>query len=254
MSDIRLSVNINKVALVRNARGANFPDLLQVARDCERFGAQGITVHPRPDGRHVRQSDVYALRQSVQTELNVEGYPSEDFLAMVEAVQPEQVTLVPDPPEALTSSEGWDALGQRDFLMEVIGRIKAAGCRVSIFLEPDQAMVRAAVDTGTDRIELYTGPYAQAYAEAHGKSDAAERRHRAIAAYGESAALATELGLGVNAGHDLNRPNLAFWAEQVPQTLEVSIGHALWVDAWYLGMENTIRLYRRALGHAGQGE
>jgi pyridoxine 5-phosphate synthase len=250
MSEIRLSVNINKVALVRNARGANYPDLLQVARDCERFGAQGITVHPRPDGRHVRQQDVLALRECVQTELNVEGYPSEDFLRMIESAKPDQVTLVPDPPEALTSSAGWDCIGQQALLQEVTHRIKEAGARVSIFLEPKAELVHAALETGTDRIELYTGPYAEAFAAIGQAPDAPRLRQQAIAAYGEAATLAASLGLGVNAGHDLNRSNLAYWSEQVPETLEVSIGHALWVDAWYLGMENTIRLYRRALGHS----
>jgi pyridoxine 5-phosphate synthase len=240
MADTRLSVNLNKVALVRNARGADFPDLLAVSDDCERFGAQGITVHPRPDERHVRRADVTALRERVRTEFNVEGYPSEDFLRLVERARPHQVTLVPDPPEAITSSEGWDTVGHAGFLADVVGRLHAAGCRVSLFLEPREDLVQAARETGTDRVEFYTGPYAEGFAA---------DREAAIAPYLRAAAAADAIGLGYNAGHDLNRPNLAFWAERLPGTLEVSIGHALWVDAWYLGLENTIRLYRRALGH-----
>lgn len=237
---IRLSININKVALVRNARGSDWPNLIQVALDCERFGAQGITVHPRPDERHIRFDDLAPLQRSVKTEFNVEGYPSPAFLERMEALAPHQVTLVPDPPDALTSSEGWNTQEHAVFLRQVVERLQAAGCRVSLFLEPREDLVRAALETGTDRVEFYTGPYAVGFAE---------DRASAIAPYVKAAGLASSLGLGCNAGHDLNRDNLAYWQQCIPETMEVSIGHALWVDAWYLGMENTIRLYRRALGH-----
>jgi pyridoxine 5-phosphate synthase len=235
----RLSVNINKIALWRNSRPGNFPDIEQVATDCERFGAQGITVHPRPDGRHIRYQDVVRLKNLVQTELNVEGYPSADFLQLIESVKPAQVTLVPDPPEALTSSAGWDTLTHKAHLRQVVQQLQSWGCRVSLFVEPDELMVVGAAETGTDRIEFYTGPYAAGFSN---------DPEAAISAYIDAAERAIACGLGIHAGHDLNIENLSYWCSRIPQTLEVSIGHALWADALYLGMENTIRLYLRATG------
>lgn len=234
----KLSVNINKIATLRNARGHNRPDLLQVARDCERFGAQGITVHPRPDERHIRYQDVHDLKQIVTTELNVEGNPTPDFLDLVRAVRPEQVTLVPDAPDAITSNAGWDAITHQVYLIGVVQELKALGCRVSLFLDPDPAMVKAAVGTGTDRIELYTEAYARHY-----PTDPAS----ALAPYLAAARLAQELGLGLNAGHDLDLNNLAYLHRHLPGLAEVSIGHALVCDTLYLGLENTIQLYRRQL-------
>ncbi|UOR04382.1 pyridoxine 5'-phosphate synthase [Hymenobacter aerilatus] len=234
----KLSVNINKIATLRNARGHNRPDLLQAARDCERFGAEGITVHPRPDERHVRYQDVRDLKHVVTTELNVEGNPTPDFLDLVREVRPEQVTLVPDAPDAITSNAGWDTIKHQAYLIGVVQELKALGCRVSIFLDPDPAMVKAAVDTGTDRIELYTEAYASGYAT----NPAA-----ALAPYRQAAELAQELGLGLNAGHDLDLDNLAYLHQHLPGLAEVSIGHALICDALYLGLENTIQLYRRQL-------
>ncbi|MBC8085297.1 MAG: pyridoxine 5'-phosphate synthase [Hymenobacter sp.] len=233
-----LSVNINKIATLRNARGHNRPDLLQVARDCERFGAQGITVHPRPDERHIRYQDVRELKRIVTTELNVEGNPTPDFLDLVREVRPAQVTLVPDAPDALTSSAGWDTGRHQAFLAGVVAELKALGCRVSIFLDPSPDMVRAAVGTGTDRIELYTEEYARHYPH-----DPAA----ALLPYRAAAALARQLGLGLNAGHDLDLDNLAYFHRNLPGLEEVSIGHALICDALYLGLENTIQLYRRQL-------
>ena len=234
----KLSVNINKIATLRNARGHNRPDLLQAARDCERFGAQGITVHPRPDERHVRYQDVRDLKAVVTTELNVEGNPTPDFLDLVREVRPEQVTLVPDAPNAITSNAGWDTIKHQDYLIGVVQELKALGARVSIFLDPDPAMVKAAVGTGADRIELYTEAYASNYA-----ADPAA----ALAPYRAAAELAQELGLGLNAGHDLDLDNLAYLHQHLPGLDEVSIGHALICDALYLGLENTIQLYRRQL-------
>ncbi|MBC6991410.1 MULTISPECIES: pyridoxine 5'-phosphate synthase [Hymenobacter] len=234
----KLSVNINKIATLRNARGHNRPDLLQVALDCERFGAQGITVHPRPDERHIRYQDVRDLKKIVTTELNVEGNPTPDFLALVHEVRPEQVTLVPDAPDAITSNAGWDTIEHQIYLLGVVTELKAIGCRVSIFLDPDLAMVKAALATGTDRIELYTEAYAQQYAQ----NPAA-----ALAPYRAAAELAKELGIGLNAGHDLDLENLAYLHQNLPGLEEVSIGHALICDALYLGLENTIQLYRRQL-------
>lgn len=235
----QLSVNLNKVALIRNSRGGNVPDLLQVARDVLRFGADGITVHPRPDERHVRRGDVYALKAAIHAELNVEGYPSEEFLQMIEAVKPAQCTLVPDPPDALTSSAGWDTLHHGAFLRDTCARLKEAGVRVSIFIETDAARIEAAKTIGADRVELYTEAYAEGYAR---------DRVAAVAPYVESAALAHSLGLGLNAGHDLSLENLHWFAVQVPHLLEVSIGHALVSDALYLGFETTIRRYQECLG------
>ncbi|QNH61905.1 pyridoxine 5'-phosphate synthase [Hymenobacter sediminicola] len=234
----KLSVNINKIATLRNARGHNRPDLLQAARDCERFGAQGITVHPRPDERHIRYQDVRDLKAVVTTELNVEGNPTPDFLDLVREVRPEQVTLVPDAPDAITSNAGWDTVKHQIFLIGVVQELKALGCRVSIFLDPNPEMVKAAVATGTDRIELYTEDYARLY-----PTDPAA----ALAPYRAAAILAQQLGLGLNAGHDLDLDNLAYLKQNLPGLEEVSIGHALVCDALYLGLENTIQLYRRQL-------
>jgi pyridoxine 5-phosphate synthase len=234
----KLSVNINKIATLRNARGHNRPDVLQVACDCERFGAQGITVHPRPDERHIRFQDVRDLKRIVTTELNVEGNPTPDFMNLVREVRPEQVTLVPDAPDAITSNAGWDTIENQIYLLGIVTELKSLGCRVSIFLDPNPAMVKAAIGTGTDRIELYTEAYAQQYPH-----DAAA----AIAPYRTAAILAQELGLGLNAGHDLDLANLAYLKQNLPGLEEVSIGHALVCDALYLGLENTIQMYRRQL-------
>ncbi len=234
----KLSVNINKIATLRNARGGNLPDLLKAAADIERFGAQGITIHPRPDERHIRYSDVYDLKGQVSTEFNIEGYPSERFIGMVLAVRPDQVTLVPDPPDALTSNAGWDTVRNADFLREVITRFRSAGIRTSIFIETDPLMIRKAAETGTDRVELYTESYARNYPAGS---------EEAVKPFRDAAIVATEVGLGINAGHDLNLQNLRFFAREVPGLLEVSIGHALICDALYLGLENTVQLYLRQL-------
>ena len=235
----RLSVNINKVATLRNARGGNVPNVAKVAVDCERFGAQGITVHPRPDERHIRYADVRELKPLVRTEFNIEGYPNRQFMDLVLEVQPEQATLVPDPPGVLTSNAGWDTVSNSGLLKDVVAELKAAGIRVSIFIDTKLANIEAAPATGTDRIELYTEPYAANYASG---------REAAIADFVVAAKRAHTLGLGINAGHDLSLENLRFFAEQIPNLAEVSIGHALWADALYYGMENTIQLYRRELG------
>ena len=234
-----LSVNINKVATLRNARGGKVPNLLQVALDAERFGAQGITVHPRPDERHIRYSDVRELKPELTTEFNVEGYPGPDFMELVFEVNPAQVTLVPDPPEALTSNAGWDTREKGDFLKGIITHLKARGIRTSIFLEPDPILIESAVATGTDRIELYTEDYAVGFA--------AGQREEAIAPYIATAEAANAAGLGINAGHDLNLKNLNYFATNIPGLLEVSIGHALISDALYFGLENTIQMYRLQL-------
>jgi pyridoxine 5-phosphate synthase len=236
---IRLSVNINKVATLRNARGGPVPDVLQVAVDCERFGADGITVHPRPDERHIRYSDVVALRPLVMTEFNVEGYPSEEFMKLVLGVRPDQVTLVPDPPGVLTSNAGWDTITHKKFLAEVISRLKSAGIRTSVFTGTDPVMIREAAQCGSDRIELYTEPYAEQFAV---------NPENAVAPFRQAAQAAHDHGLGINAGHDLNLQNLAFFAQQVPFLEEVSIGHALISDSLYYGLENTIQMYKRKLG------
>jgi pyridoxine 5-phosphate synthase len=236
----RLSVNINKIATLRNSRGGNNPNLVQVAKDCEAFGAEGITVHPRPDERHIRYKDVYDLKQNITTEFNIEGNPKEEkFVELVLANQPAQVTLVPDALNQLTSDHGWDTIKKQAYLKEIITRFKKAGIRVSIFVDPNEAMVEAAATTGTDRIELYTESYAKAF-EAGKKEDIIE-------AYRKAAEKAKQLGLGINAGHDLDRHNLPFLVQQIPFIDEVSIGHALISDALYLGLENTIQLYKRAL-------
>ncbi|MCF8319103.1 MAG: pyridoxine 5'-phosphate synthase [Sphingobacteriaceae bacterium] len=231
----KLSVNINKFATLRNARGGNNPNLLQVAQDAERFGAQGITVHPRPDERHIRYQDVYELKEIITTEYNIEGNPKErSFVDLVLANKPTQVTLVPDVLGQLTSNHGWDTITHQTYLKEVIAEFKKAGIRVSIFVDADEKMVEGAAQTGTDRIELYTESYAHKFSQ---------NPDLAIAPYRKAAELATHLNLGINAGHDLNLHNLQFFAQKVPQLVEVSIGHALVCDCLYLGMENTIQRY-----------
>lgn len=234
----RLSVNINKIATLRNARGGNNPDVVKTALACERFGAQGITVHPRPDERHIRYTDVLALKSVVKTEFNIEGYPDERYLRLVEETRPAQATLVPDGPHVVTSNAGWDTIAHRSFLTGMVGKIKAWGVRVSIFVNPDTAMVEGAANTGADRIELYTEPYAAGYAT---------HRERAVAPYVGAAQVARTLKLGLNAGHDLDLHNLRFLKQSIPELDEVSIGHALIADALYLGLENTIQLYLREL-------
>jgi pyridoxine 5-phosphate synthase len=236
----RLSVNINKIATLRNSRGGNNPDLIQVALDCERFGAEGITVHPRPDERHIRYQDVYDLKKVISTEFNIEGNPLEDkFCKLVLAVKPAQVTLVPDALGQITSNHGWDTIKNKDLLIQLIEQFKSAGIRTSIFVDPVLEMVEAAAETGTDRVELYTEPYA---------SEFAANPTTAVAPYRKSAFRAQQLGLEVNAGHDLSLDNLAFFKANVNPLHEVSIGHALICDALYYGLENTIQLYKRQLG------
>ncbi|MCC6840564.1 MAG: pyridoxine 5'-phosphate synthase [Flavobacteriales bacterium] len=234
----KLSVNINKLATLRNARGGNNPDVLAWAGQIERFGAQGITVHPRPDERHIRYSDVRALKPLLTTEFNIEGYPEQSFIDLVLEVRPAQVTLVPDPPGVLTSNAGWDARLRKSELKAVIARFKAAGIRTSIFMETDVEQLVHAAETGTDRIELYTGPYAEGFAR---------DREAAVAPFARAAEKAAEMGLGLNAGHDLDLHNLAWFKAHVPGLLEVSIGHALICDALTYGMENTVQLYLREL-------
>ena len=234
----KLSVNINKVATIRNARGNNLPDLLQFAMAPAKYGAQGITVHPRPDERHIRYQDVYDLKPVVTTEFNIEGFPNTSFINLVLEVKPEQVTLVPDPPGVLTSDAGWDTLKQKDFLKEVITEFKAKGIRTSIFVDTELGNIENAVETGTDRIELYTGPYANQFNQ--GKA-------AAIAPFIKAAQLANELGMEINAGHDLNLDNLTYFRENIPHLKEVSIGHALISDALYFGLENTIQRYLACL-------
>jgi pyridoxine 5-phosphate synthase len=235
---IKLSVNINKIATLRNARGGNTPNVIQVAIDCERFGADGITVHPRPDERHIRYSDVVELKKVVTTEFNIEGYPSPEFMKLVLAIRPAQVTLVPDPPDVLTSNAGWNTIEQKSFLKKIIGELKAAGLRVSVFMNPDTELIKHASETGTDRIELYTETYAVGYKE---------NKDKAIAPFLVAAEAAHANGLGLNAGHDLSLENLAFFAHNIPHLQEVSIGHALISDALYFGLENTIQMYKRKL-------
>jgi len=234
----RLSVNINKIATLRNARGGNNPNVIQVAKDCERFGAQGITVHPRPDERHIRNSDVTELKKIVTTEFNIEGYPDDRYLKLVADTRPDQATLVPDKPEAITSNAGWDTVKNEKFLIDVIAELKKSGTRVSVFVDPDVKMIEGAKKVGADRIELYTEPYASQY---HQNRDAA------VKSYVESAKVALRLGLGVNAGHDLDLVNLKFLKQSLPHLDEVSIGHALICNALYFGLENTIQLYLREL-------
>ena len=230
----KLSVNINKIATIRNSRVGDVPNVCQVALDCERFGAEGITVHPRPDERHIRKVDVLNLRPILKTEFNIEGYPSPDFIKLVKSVKPQQVTLVPDPPEAITSSAGWDTVKYLEFLQEVVADFQSVGIRVSIFVDTDLKNIESAAKTGTDRVELYTESYASLFpvdAEA------------AVKPFREASHVAKAVGLGLNAGHDLNLHNLRFFQKNTIDLLEVSIGHALVCDALYLGLENTIQLY-----------
>lgn len=234
----RLSVNINKIATIRNARGGNVPDVLKAAIDCERFGAQGVTVHPRPDERHIRYQDVRDIRPVVTTEFNIEGYPNKSFIDLVLEVKPHQVTLVPDPPDVLTSNAGWDTIKNEAFLKEVIQEFQQNKIRTSIFIETDEAMIRNAAKTGTDRIELYTESYAKNFPV---------NNEKAIEPFIKAAIIANEVGLGINAGHDLDLNNLKYFAENIPGLLEVSIGHALISDALYFGLENSIQLYLREL-------
>ena len=234
----RLSVNINKIATLRNARGGNNPDVIQVAKDCERFGAQGITVHPRPDERHIRYSDAISLKSIVRTEYNIEGYPDERYLKIIAETKPDQATLVPDAPDAITSNAGWDTIRNASLLREIVTEIKKQGTRVSIFVDPDPAMVEGAAKVGSDRVELYTEPYAHQFYK---------DRDKAIQPYRKSAEAARSLGLGLNAGHDLDLKNLRYLKEQIPFLDEVSIGHALICDALYYGLENTIQMYLRQL-------
>lgn len=233
-----LSVNINKVATLRNARGENVPNVQQVAIDCEAFGAEGITVHPRPDERHIRQDDVLKLRALVKTELNIEGYPSEEFLSLVLKARPSQVTLVPDGPSALTSDAGWDVASHLEMLTAVVDRLKEANIRTSIFVDPDPEQIKLAAKTGADRVELYTKPYADLYEQ---------DPEAAVAPYVIASEAAHRCGLGVNAGHDLNLSNLAFLRQRLPYLNEVSIGHALISDALYLGLKDTIAKYKECL-------
>jgi pyridoxine 5-phosphate synthase len=234
----RLSVNVNKIATLRNARGGNIPNLIKVVQDCEKFGAQGITVHPRPDERHIRRRDVYDIKPLVTTEFNIEGYPARKFLDLVIEVKPDQVTLVPDPPNAITSNAGWDTRRHSDFLKDVIAELHAAGIRTSIFIDTDPELIYKAAETGTDRVELYTEPYAVGFTY---------NKEKAVEPFVKAAIAATDAGLGLNAGHDLSLENLKFFAQNIPDLLEVSIGHALISDALYFGLENTIQLYLRQL-------
>lgn len=236
----RLSVNINKIATLRNARGGNLPDVERFAVDCERFGAQGITVHPRPDERHIRRSDVYALKGLATTEFNIEGNPTEAFVQLVTEVRPAQVTLVPDSPEQLTSNHGWDTKANLEKLRGLAARFHAAGIRVSVFVDADPEMVHYAKEAGADRVELYTGPYAELYEE---------NTEKALEMYRPAAEQARKEGLGLNAGHDLNLKNLHAFVSAFPWVDEVSIGHALVADALYLGIEETIKQYRNALAN-----
>lgn len=234
----KLSVNINKVATLRNARGGNNPDVVRVALDCEKFGAQGITVHPRPDERHIRHQDVFDLRPKLSTEFNIEGYPSDDFCSLVLKANPDQVTLVPDAPDQLTSNHGWDTIKHEAFLRDVVGRFKAAGIRVSIFIDAQPVLADYAKKVGADRVELYTEPYVSNYAA---------NREEAIAPFVQTAIHCREIGLGLNAGHDLSLQNLAYFHQQIPWVDEVSIGHALICDALYLGLRETISEYLACL-------
>lgn len=234
----RLSVNVNKVALLRNSRGSNLPDLVQVSKDIETFGGEGITVHPRPDERHIKYSDVPVLKEICTTEFNIEGNPVPKFMDLVMANKPHQVTLVPDTPDQLTSDTGWDTIKYKDKLTDLIAEFKEAGIRTSIFIDPVEAMIEGAKEVGTDRIEFYTGPYAYGF-----END----RDAAVAPYRRCAELCNQLSIGINAGHDLNLRNLAFFKENCPGLLEVSIGHALISDALYYGLENVVKMYLRLL-------
>lgn len=234
----KLSVNVNKIATLRNARGGNNPDLIQVVKDCEKFGAQGITVHPRPDERHITTDDVYKISEVCTTEFNIEGYPDERYMKFIQEVKPAQATLVPDPPEAITSNTGWDTIKHESQLKDIVAEIKSYGVRVSIFANPEVAIIEGAAKVGTDRVELYTEPYATLYPS---------NKEKAVADYVRAAQKAKELGLGINAGHDLDLNNLKYLREQIPYMDEVSIGHALVCDALYMGLENTIQMYLKQL-------
>ena len=234
----KLSVNINKIATIRNARGGDSPNVVEAAINCQKFGADGITIHPRPDERHITKKDVYEIKPIITTEYNIEGYPSDDFIKMVLEVRPEQVTLVPDGPDVITSCAGWDTVKFQDYLKEIISVFKESGIRTSIFVDPIIEMIEGAKLCGTDRIELYTEDYATHYAEDNEK---------AIIPYVLCARKAAELGLEINAGHDLSLENLEYFAKSIPNLAEVSIGHALISDAIYLGLENTIQMYKRLL-------
>ena len=234
----KLSVNINKVATIRNARGGNNPDILQIARDCESFGAEGITVHPRPDERHIRYSDVIALKPILTTEFNIEGYPQKSFIDLVKSVRPTQVTLVPDAPDQITSNSGWDTKANFEFLSDIVSDFTELGIRTSIFIGTDPEMIEYAAKTGTDRVELYTEPYASAYVK---------DPEAAVAPFVEAAKIARKNGLGVNAGHDLSLVNLAFIHQHIPWIDEVSIGHALICDSLYFGLKDTIQKYKDCL-------
>lgn len=234
----RLSVNINKYALVRNSRGGNQPDIIQIAKDCEKFGAQGITIHPRQDERHIRYDDIRPLQEIVTTEFNIEGFPDKRFMEMVLDVKPHQCTLVPDASSQLTSDHGWDTIKEKEFLIETIGKLREKEIRVSIFLDPVEELVYGAKEVGTDRIELYTGPFAEEFY--HDKE-------KAIEPHTKAAKLANKLGLGINAGHDLNLDNLNYYKNHVPNLTEVSIGHAIICDAIYFGLEETIKKYLHEL-------
>lgn len=234
----KLSVNINKIATLRNSRGGNMPNVVQSAIDVQLFGADGVTVHPRPDERHITRQDVYDIKGVIKTEFNIEGYPSPEFMTLVKNIRPHQVTLVPDPPEAITSNAGWDTTKHKAFLKEIVAELKEHGIRTSLFVDTTLEFIESAVDTGTDRIELYTEPYADNYAK---------NREAAIAPFVEAANLANKLGLKINAGHDLNLENLKFFSERIPFLKEVSIGHALISDALYLGLEKTVQLYQQQL-------
>ncbi len=235
---ISLSVNINKIATIRNSRGGSVPNVVEAAKMCQKFGADGITIHPRPDERHITKKDVYNIKSVVNTEYNIEGYPSLDFIKMIIDVMPDQVTLVPDGPNVLTSCAGWDTINYQSFLKEIISEFKAKGIRTSIFVDPKIKMVEGAKICGTDRVELYTEQYASNYLK---------NKNKAIFSYVQAANTANQLNLGINAGHDLNLENLEFFAKNIPNLKEVSIGHALISDALYLGLENTIQMYRRLL-------
>lgn len=230
----KLSVNINKIATIRNARGGNTPNVVQVAIDCERFGAQGITVHPRPDERHITLKDVYDLKDVVKTEFNIEGYPDERFMKIIREIRPAQATLVPDPPNVLTSNTGWDVIQNESFLKEILAELKEIGVRTSLFLNPDLKQLEKVKNVGADRIELYTGPYAENYPI---------NKEEAIRKYIDVSIETVKLDIGINAGHDLSLENLAYLIQEIPEIDEVSIGHALISDALYLGLENTIQRY-----------
>jgi len=234
----RLSVNINKIATLRNARGGNIPNVYEAAVNCQRFGAQGITIHPRPDERHITQQDVINIRPIITTEFNIEGYPSEAFIQMVSEIKPHQVTMVPDAPDVKTSNQGWDTIKHKEFLQKVIQKLKKQNIRTSLFIETDTEKIKHAKDTGTDRVELYTEPYASGYLK---------NKEQAIEPFVIAAETAKNIGLGLNAGHDLNLDNLNYFYQNIPDLLEVSIGHAIISDALYYGLENTIQLYMRQL-------